>query len=271
MPRPHTEFIQHQTLDWEPLPTERLRPASVKTLSRDPTTGATTNLLRYAAGVDHSASFVQSADEEFLVLDGDLAINGVHYRDGDYGFLPAGFLFTGFGSNAGATVITCWERELDVESSDSPSADYRVDRLIGQIKTRVLAWEDANDPTIAGANVGIKVLRLDPHTQERTWLLRIAIENDQPFEINGVEQHPCVEECFLIEGDMTMTQGTMRDGAYFWRPPMVPHGPMGTRQGFFGFFRSKEGEAFATQWSEAKTAIDWNAAYRPILQQAVEG
>lgn len=265
MPRPHTEFIQQQQLDWTPLPPEGLRRASVKTLSRDPTSDATTNLLRYDPGLEQDTPFTQSADEEFFVVDGDLAINGVRYRRGDYGFLPEGFLFSRFGSDSGATVLTCWEGAVQARPSDSPGAGYRIDRLMGQIRTADLPWEDANDPTLAGANVGIKVLRLDPQTQERTWLLRIVIEDGQPFEINGVERHPCVEECFLIEGDMTMTQGTMRDGAYFWRPPMIAHGPMGTRRGFFGFFRSKEGEAFATEWSEAKTAIDWNAAYRPIL------
>lgn len=265
MPRPHTEFIQHQALDWKPLASDYLRPAMAKTLSRDPASGAMTNLLHYEPGLDQEISFFQSADEEFFILDGDLSINGVRYGPGDYGYLPKGFLFNRFKSDAGATVITCWEGTVEARAGDSPGAGYRIDQLIGQMKTEDMAWEDANDPTIAGANVGIKVLRLDPQTHERTWLLRIVIEDGQPFEINGVEQHPCVEECFLIEGDMAMTQGNMRDGAYFWRPPMIPHGPMGTRRGFFGFFRSKEGEAFATQWSEAKTPIDWDAAYRPIL------
>jgi hypothetical protein len=43
--------------------------------------------------------------------------------------------------------------------------------------------------------------------------------------------------------------GEMTPGAYFWRPPYVPHGPLCTRNGAMYFFRTKGGD-FDTTYEE---------------------
>ena len=71
-----------------------------------------------------------------------------------------------------------------------------------------------------------------------TWLAASA-----PYRITPLaEIHSTIEEAFLIRGDTLLGKhGEMRPGAYFWRPGMVEHGPMGNRSGSFFFFRTKEG------------------------------
>jgi hypothetical protein len=56
------------------------------------------------------------------------------------------------------------------------------------------------------------------------------------------EIHPTVEESLTLRGDILLgSLGAMTPGCYFWRPPMVPHGPMYSRTGAEFFFRTKGG------------------------------
>ena len=53
------------------------------------------------------------------------------------------------------------------------------------------------------------------------------------------EHHDCVEEVYMISGDMTMGElGTMTSGGYIWRPPLIKHGPMQTNAGGLMFIRT---------------------------------
>lgn len=48
-----------------------------------------------------------------------------------------------------------------------------------------------------------------------------------------------MEEIFLVDGDMYMGEpGTMKEGGYIWRPALIKHGPMETRQGAVMFIRT---------------------------------
>ena len=141
-------------------------------------------------------------------------------------------------------------------------------KTLEHLQARDMPWGSATDATVAGSSVGRKLLRPDSAAGERTWMLKIETEPDKPFEIRGLEKHPCVEEMFLLDGDIAMPAGVMAPGAYFWRPAKVVHGPMGTRDGFFGFFRAKEGR-FSTEWAEAGSDIPWDATYDPVLPRDV--
>ncbi|MEJ2534336.1 MAG: hypothetical protein P8008_02410 [Gammaproteobacteria bacterium] len=132
-----------------------------------------------------------------------------------------------------------------------------------------MAWGGATEPVVAGPRVGRKQLRPDSALGERTWILSMTGSEAEPVEVNGVERHPCVEEMYLLAGDFQMPSGLMRPGAYFWRPPMIPHGPMGTKTGFVALFRAREG-GFRTHWSDRGAAVPWGAAYNPVLPAGME-
>jgi len=260
MPRPHTEFVQAQALPWtndvEWLPSGVLQ----KLLSRDAGSGAVTTVLRYPPGYRVAKNLSLACDEELYVLDGSISIGDDEYTTGDYAYLPAGYVRRGMRSD-GCDVLSFLEsapRGSDVNAACDES------QLVRRLSTSAMPWGSASDKKVAAANVGRKVLRPDTAIGERTWILSLQVENGQRYPLNGVEEHPCVEEMFLLAGDIAMVTGTLRQGAYFWRPPHIKHGPMGTSTGFVALFRAKEG-AFETEWSEPTTGIPWDASYTPEL------
>ncbi len=194
------------------------------------------------------------------MLSGDLSIGSTDYGESDYAYWPARHARGRMTTQEGCTVLTFFEGR----PQPMAPADDSASELIEKLATTDMAWAAPSDATLAAGRVSRKVLKPNERSGGRTWLLKIDAADGDPFEIHGVERHPCVEEMFLLEGDMAMTCGTMHAGDYFWRPPMIPHGPMGTRQGFLGFFRAKEG-AFDTEWSVSKDPIPWDAPYSPTL------
>ena len=88
MGRPHIEFLQSKSLEWEPEP---LLPGAWKrTLSRDPETGACTQMAKMEPGLHFEKGSRIAADEEFYVLSGCYYLNGYEYAAGCYGYYPAG-------------------------------------------------------------------------------------------------------------------------------------------------------------------------------------
>ena len=230
----------------------------VVVLSVDGESGACSLLLYYPPG--WSATVCLSCDEELFVLSGDLRIGATDYARGDYAYWPARCARGLMSSEEGCTALTFFEGR---PQSTAP-ADYDRGALIEKLATSTMEWSPPSDATLEAGRVSRKVLKPTERSGGRTWLLKIDATAGDPFEIRGVERHPCVEEMFLLDGDMAMTCGTMLAGDYFWRPPMIPHGPMGTRLGFLGFFRAKEG-AFDTEWSVTEDPIPWDARYSPTL------
>ena len=251
MPREHVEFIHAQAIPWNAESGRFDRTgAAVRVLSEDPVSGACSTVIRYPGGWS-AASTNLSDDEEFFVLAGELTLNNMTYGAGDYAYLPAGYVVEHRSSQPGATVLTFFE---------AAQSDHFVERIATRTQEKIAA----SDPVVASERVSRQLLKPDSVNGERTWILHIDGSADNPFIVDGVERHPCVEEMFLLDGEFVMGCGRMRRGAYFWRPPMIPHGPMGTDVGFSGFFRAKEGN-FSTQWSDAESKVDWRAAYLPTL------
>ena len=77
------------------------------------------------------------------------------------------------------------------------------------------------------------------------------------------ETHPCVEEFFLLEGSLGWPQGMMRPGAYFWRPPVIEHGPGASLTGYLGLFRSREGPS--DRLVDGRTAPTVRSRLHPTL------
>lgn len=237
-----------------------------KTLSTDPESGARTAIVRYPAGLSLPSTFSRACDEELYVLDGRLLIDDIELGPGSYAYIPAGYSRRLTASVEGCDVLTFFEGRAD---PDPRVREHDPQALIGPIDTRTASWGAATDPKVASANIGRLELRPDSPTGERTWLLRLEVDGGR-YPMNGVERHPCVEEMFLLEGDIAMRTGVLRTGAYFWRPAGIPHGPMGSETGFVALFRAKEG-AFETEWSETCADVPWGADYAPILPGSIAG
>ncbi len=258
MTRPHIEFIQSQWLSWQRGRYGEVRPdVEVKLLSRDKDGGAASLLMRYPRGWAQPGSASLSADEEFYVIQGDLRINDTEYGPNTFAYLPAGYPRDAAASSQGAVVLTFFESEPSLQASGAKEFDRA--RLVLFVDAMAGAWAGVTNPKFPPGGAK-KMLRTDPHTQDETWIL-----GTMPLR-NGLETetHPTVEEMYLLAGEVSGNLGTMRPGAYFWRPEGVAHGPYGTRTGNLYFFRTKGG-ALSTEYGEAQEAFDWNPDYVPAL------
>ena len=263
MARPHIEFVQAQALPWRTLPDTAARPGvGCKVLSRDGDTGAVSVILRYPSGWQIADAHALDADEEFFVLAGELAIGETIYGRYDYAYLPAGWPRPAMRAPTGADVLTFFPgAHKNVFGQDQ---DYDAAALIERTMTTDMSWGGDVDPNVVGAGIGRKLLRLDPVTGERTWMLEMGANDPGTVRESCLETHPHVEEMLLLDGAISMTMGVLHQGAYFWRPGGIQHGPFGTLPGCTGFFRCKGGP-FTSEWTDEALPIQWEAPYSPIL------
>jgi hypothetical protein len=254
--RPWIEFVQSQRLPWRADDLWSLRPGvEIKTLSRDETTGAASIVVRYPAGFSATGG-AWSADEEFLVLEGELQIGKATYGYLSYGHWPAGYSVPSIKSPNGAVVLTFF--------SGHPKrlehvVEFRRDRLVERMDGLRVPYTGNFHPQFP-PGAGRKKLYQDPVTHDTSWLLgTLPLRWSEAAEV-----HPMVEEMYLISGEVHGNRGIMRPGAYFWRPAGTPHGPYGTLTGNLYFFRSKGG-ALTTDYVAPEQSFRWWPKYDPVL------
>ncbi|MFG6415026.1 cupin domain-containing protein [Roseateles sp. DC23W] len=260
--RPHTEFVQAQMLPWRRIPPGAARPdAEYKYLSRDAGTGACTCLIRYPAGWSRLADESLDAAEEFYVLEGELEINGVRFGADHYGQVPRGLLRRSMSTLRGAVVLTFFDARPEL-GRPVPQAGLPA---IGQRDVLHMPWDmRLNDQKLAHLGISRKDLRTDPVTGERTFLSMMLPHSEPPGSQGPRESHPVVEECFVIAGSLVGPHGEMHAGAYFWRPPGIPHGPFGTRWGCVALIRFVGGR-HVNVWTADEAPFDFHQPYAPVL------
>lgn len=249
--RAHVEFVQAQRLRWEKGAVGGAREAfEAKHLSRDPVSGATSCVVRIPAG--WSAGGAVNTDEEIFLLDGDLAIDGLPLAPYGYAHLPAGSE-NALRSERGAVAL--WFTDRTPQSA--PAAAFDPARRV-ILDTHAIPYTGNFHPEFP-PGAGRKWLFRDPDGGEETWLLgTMALRNAARQEI-----HPVVEEMFLLAGEVHSDRGVMQPGAYFWRPPEIPHGPFGTRTGNLYLFRTIGGP-LSTDYVDG-AGFGWRRPYRAEL------
>ncbi|MCA9267635.1 MAG: DUF4437 domain-containing protein, partial [Planctomycetales bacterium] len=212
MARPHIEYIQNQVIPWKKLAMGNSRPgAEGRGLSYDPDTQAATTIMRYPKGWRLSDAHYLPCDEELLVLEGDLSVGSLTYHAGDYAYLPAGMPRPSMGSDGGAVVLTFFEGDHGTVFGTAPVGMYDPARLIAKIETTKMAPVAPSDPYVAAVanKAERKVLREDPKTGERTWMMAFGPDDPNKLTHGKIETHPIVEEFFLLEGDIHMPCGVL--------------------------------------------------------------
>ena len=256
MAREWIEFIQSQELPWEQS-IER-NGVEFKTLSLDSDTGAVSQLLRYPVGWSDDNLHHLSVGEEFLVLDGELMINDETYSSMAYAHFPAGFTRKGFSSELGAIVLTFFSATF---TRTEGKGKYDEQRLVPHLDTFEVPYTGNFHPEFP-PGAGRKSLYTDPITEDQTWIL-----GTMPLRwAERQEVHPIVEEMYLLSGEVHGNRGVMRPGAYFWRPPEIPHGPYGTLTGNLYLFRTKGGK-LSTNYIDSDYQFQWWPKYDPALPE----
>ncbi|MFN2100444.1 cupin domain-containing protein [Altererythrobacter sp. MF3-039] len=264
--RGHIEFIQAQMLPWQRIGHGLARPdAEYKMLSRDPQTGACSVLMRYPAGWSRKGPEHILAAEEFFILEGSLFMDGHYYGENAYAYLPAGWSRSEMHSDQGCVLLAFYDAEPTLVPEAGDGSAEQSDVAIPVLDTAAMTWDlTLNDENLRHLGIGRKNLRTDPHTGERSFLSLILPQAEPPGHKGPQEFHPVVEEAYLIGGSLTGPHGTMHPGAYFWRPPAIPHGPFGARWGAVSLIRFVGGR-HVNEWSETNAPFSFDAPYDPIL------
>lgn len=264
--RPYIEFVQAQCLPWRRIGPGLARPdVEYKMLSRDAATGACSILMRYPAGWSREGPEHIAAAEEFYILDGSLQMDDQVYHADCYAFLPAGWTRKHMETRHGCVVLAFYDREPHLIGTAGDGSAEQSPRAIPFIDAAAMPWDmTLNDPKLKHLGISRKNLRTDPETHERTFL-SLMLPHATPEGGQGPQEtHPVVEEAYMIAGALTGPQGTMYPGAYFWRPPGIPHGPFGTRWGAVGLFRFVGGR-HVNVWTSTQAPFSFDTPYQPVL------
>jgi hypothetical protein len=236
MSRGHVELAHAEQQSWRELSLPGWPAgARVNVLSEDPGSGAFSGLLELPAGWRRPEGWLGGACE-WLLLQGALRLGEQMRAFGFYEFSPAGVRQSAWSTESGATLLFfarerapafCPSGSADAAGATDQARTGAMDQERIELDTEAMAWSPSPVP---GPPEGLllKLLRHDERSGEMTFLCATAPHYDYPM----LEFHDCVEEVYMIEGDIWLANsGLMRAGSYFWRPPFVTHGPFYSREG----------------------------------------
>jgi hypothetical protein len=270
MARPHVEFIQSQQLAWAPAPWGWLEGCDVKMLSADAENGGATALVRLPAGWRSKESGHLCSHWELLVIDGSVLINERAYEQDCYAFFPAGHGLQSITAKETTTLLVLFDSLPAWVSGAAAAGQFDTSAAVEFLDAYEMRWECAGmDPAYADTGLRWKILRHDPGRQETTMLVTCPPHLHPPDWSGPQEIHDCVEEMFLLSGDYLSNVGIMREGAYFWRPPGIRHGPYGTRGGNLALIRTL-GAPLENNWT-GEFRISRNPPLRPALPRDMQG
>ena len=275
MSRPHTCFVQAQSIPWQPgneaNPDWRV---DFKVLSKDDETDAMTAIMRVPAGFDLPGPSHFRCDFELFVLDGSLEINGVEYTKDCYAFLPAGNRRDSNTSPDGVIALVLFHGFPSPILGEPPDRLYRDDKLIQYINAYDLEWQTGAQGSVTGKplspTIFTKKLRVDPETEEQTFLYAALPHHQPPPIMKGKFAHPMIEEVFVLSGEYVFGDvGKMGPGGYCWWREDQWHGPAGSETGYNLFIRIYGGP-LVNKFSDQDSLFSFAPTHKPILPERLK-
>lgn len=234
MTRPHIEFVQQQQLPWTCAALiPGVPPIEHKMLSRDSGNGGFTALARLRPDWPSPMPMAFESAIEFFVLDGKMTIEisreSLCLESGCYLRVEKAVDIQAILARTQTTLLILTgivEMRSSACTAGDPPYTY--------VDTRIMDWEI---PWVKGPESGLKIKLLYMDSDCGAYSRLIAA--DPNWSEYRQEHHDCVEEVYMISGDMNMGDlGTMTSGGYIWRPPLIKHGPMQTKAGGLMFIRT---------------------------------
>lgn len=267
--RPHTDFIQVQTVPAHALPSAASKPlTNGKPLSYNAKGNrAVTQIVQIPPEWIHNGEHYIDSEEEFLVVSGQLIVDGEVFNAGSYATFPAGLIRKSQSSPQGALVLFCFDGPHRAVYDVPPAELYQAGRMVGPIATPELPWHaGSNEDKLAWGDSAQRILlRRDETSGEETWLLHVP--SDAPDMSRSPVIHDNVEEMFVLSGEVSTPRGTLTAGGYVWRMPDKISGPSGTRTGFTAFMRS-QGGTLNTRSIGSPAPVNWDVRYNPDIADA---
>lgn len=264
MARPHIEFIHTQQLPWRKNVCRSLPDVECKMLSRDDETGACSMLLRYPAGWQQDGVLYFEVDEEFYVLDGDLKINDQEYGLDCFAYLPAGYDRSTASTDKGCDVIAFYNSEPTAVNGAPVAGAFDLSASIPFINAHDMSWNcDGMDPYYGEWGMQWKMLNHDPATNAATVLVSVPPQVHPEGWKGPREIHDCMEEAFILGGDLHTHNGVFHNGMYFYRPPGIYHGPFASRFGSIMLVRVDG--VLENNWTQEETPVSLYPEHKPVL------
>ena len=176
--------------------------------------------------------------------------------------LPAGYVRSRAASAKGAVVLTFYSANPEVRAGAPAAGLYDDALLVARLDTVEMPW--GRSPFRSAPSIRTLVPRrptrrcaTTPTTASGRFWSRRWPQIHPEGGSRKQDSHPVVEEMYLLTGELAGDTGIMQPGAYFWRPPHIPHGPYGSLKGWMGFFRSKGGDLI-NLWSDHEFAYSFS-------------
>lgn len=211
---PYPAFEQAQELEQSfiaALPGSRAKQLFVNSRS-----GRASLLLLLPADWTWNSGGAPGKTVEIYVLDGEIALGDLTLQQGNYAYLPPGSMALPMSTSSGARVL------YFLDDAD-PHAVIRTPLFMSR---DVVPWQPfSSDPLDAGLQT--KILRDDPGSGARTWLLKVA-----PGATGRWYKSPVWTEGYLLSGTYRHSEckngeavtGEYEAGGYFRRPAGVVSG-----------------------------------------------
>lgn len=244
--RGHIEFIQQQSMPWVELSRPPLSGMMGKVMS-EASDGSGTYLIALASNQTFPLSVPDRCTVQLITLAGRPSVDGQEIPELTYVRVASGdtLELTSDGKAVGLVFVDFVEW-AGVESK-------------GPVNLDDVPWRAERDEWFA-AGAARKNIWTEPTTGEELFLL-----GTMPLRWNDRAQvHPVVEEVFVLAGELIGEHGVLTEGAYFWRPPGVWHGPFGQRRGTLMVIRTPGGP-FTKEYSQAALEVDRSLNYQPVL------
>jgi hypothetical protein len=233
--RAHVEIIDERDYIWHPAEfVEATGRARQKNLSYDEEDGSVSAKVVFDTAW-HRPAGVHHAETEWYVLSGQVRVGADALGAGDYWMAPSGVWTPEISVDAGTEILFFREYGdwgFDVASSDRPGV--RPDQQLIVQRTNQMPWVpveigspmrfDLGGTPVTGLH--IKLLHRDPVTGHYTRL----IHAEPGWVEHPLAHHPCYEEAYTLQGRFEYNYGSMWEGTYFFRPPLLRHGDFVTAE-----------------------------------------
>jgi hypothetical protein len=275
MTRPHTCFVQAQEIPWvDGIPGNPDAAVQSKVLSEDRGTGAFTAILKIARGFSRRGPVHFGCDVEIYVLEGELEVNGIKYTKDNYTFWPSGYLRDTTASKEGCVVLALFDGFHQPILGAAPDGHFREDKLITKLDVYAMEWQTGVAGSVTSKplspDIFTKKLRVDPETQEQTFLYSALPHHAPPPIMKGKFGHPMIEELFVLSGEYTFGDvGRMGPGGYAWWRENEMHGPAGSEIGYNLFIRIYGGP-LKNKFLEEASPFSFRPEHNPALPDTLK-
>lgn len=251
--RPHVETIHEDDYIWHraELVGGEGR-ASERRLSVDEEDGSSSLQIAFRSDWGRGPG-IHHANTEYFVLNGEMTYGAKRYGKGTYLYVPRGVPAEAVTFTEGTTIMHYREfgdAGFDpVDSVGAPRwADAREDVIL--MDTEAMQWDAVPN---AGPMPGlfIKYLHIDPETHFYTRL----VQAQEGWTDHRLAHHPCYEEAYTTQGQMSYNFGDLSPGTYFFRPARIKHGHFTAGEGGTTWLMRSDGEL--QNWYTQNEWVRW--------------